>query len=256
MAALRSHRQADPTSDHPVDPIQVILVEDDRDLRQGIAEYLRFNAMQVTDVASGVGFYKAFRKSAFDVAILDVNLPDTNGYDLARDLSAEQTLGVIMLTARSGRTDKLQGYAAGADLYLAKPVDGEELVLAIRNLARRVRQAEGSPRTSSGMASSGADGGWRLDLRHYRLLAPGNVSIDLTGREVMILEQLAKAKGGTIPRRVLAEALGYGAHGAENRGLDVALSRLRQKTNAQGVELPLHAVHSVGVRFTVALEVE
>ncbi len=119
--------------------ISVVLVEDDHDLRHGIADYLRLQAIDVTDVASGIGFYTALNHNDFDEAILDVNLPDVSGFELARAASSGKRMGVIMLTARANREDRINGYEHGADLYLTKPVDGEELALAIGNLARRIR---------------------------------------------------------------------------------------------------------------------
>lgn len=97
--------------------IRVILVEDDHDLRQSVADYLRLRKIDVTEVASGIELYKALRQERYDIAVLDVNLPDVSGFDLARDLASQKDMGVILLTARTGRDDRVRGYAGGADLY-------------------------------------------------------------------------------------------------------------------------------------------
>jgi len=106
---------------------------------------------------AATAFYTTLMEGDFDVAILDVNLPDVSGFELARVISSSRPMGVIMLTARTGRDDRIKGYEEGADLYLTKPVDGEELALAIANLARRVRSAALSAKTASS-AKATADG--------------------------------------------------------------------------------------------------
>ncbi|MFC3636964.1 response regulator transcription factor [Camelimonas fluminis] len=228
-------------------PVRTLLVEDDEDLRQGLADYLRLSGVDVTEAGSGVGFYRALRGGDFDVAILDVNLPDVSGFELARDLAPGRGVGVIMLTARAGRDDRMRGYAEGADIYLTKPVDSEELLHVTRNLARRVRDAR-APQQE--LADEAPPQGWRLDARRQQLEAPDGAVISLSGRELMLLERMALADGATVPRLALAQHLGYGDASVESRSLDAVLRRLRQKSADGGVDLPLRAVHAVGLRFT------
>jgi len=227
-------------------PVRTLLVEDDADLRQGLADYLRLSGVHVTEAGSGVGFYRALRGGDFDVAIVDINLPDVSGFELARDLAPERGVGVIMLTARTGRDDRMRGYAEGADIYLTKPVDSEELLHVTRNLARRVRHARASQQEA---ADDARPDGWRIDAGRQQLISPDGVAIPLSGRELMLLERMAEAGGDTVPRLALAQRLGYGDVSAESRSLDAVLRRLRQKSADCGVELPLRAVHAVGLRF-------
>lgn len=231
-------------------PVRALLVEDDEDLRQGLADYLRLSGVTVTEAGSGVAFYRALRSAAFDVAILDVNLPDVSGFelakDLAKDLALARNVGVIMLTARAGRDDRMRGYAEGADVYLTKPVDSEELLHLTRNLAQRVRAA----RLPDVRAAPGVTPDlWVLDSVQQQLTSPMGEAISLSGRELMLLERMAEADGATVPRQALADHLGYGAANVESRSLDAVLRRLRQKAGDCGVDLPLRAVHAVGLRF-------
>ena len=253
--------QAAKTRDDRAAAIRAILVEDDHDLRQGIADYLRLKAIDVTAVASGVGFYTTLMGDDFDIAILDVNLPDISGFELARVISSSKRMGVIMLTARAGREDRIKGYEQGADLYLTKPVDGEELALAVNNLARRVRQAASAPAGPAGQGERSPDTPsvverpWLLDLRRRQLTSPAGVPILLSGREAMLVEHLARAAGATVPRNVMETLLGNSSSDLESRRLDAALRRLRMKARAAGADLPLHVVHAVGVRFIGVLNV-
>ena len=220
-------------------------MEDDDELREGLAENLRLNGIEVAEADSGSSFRHALRSGPIDVAIIDVNLPDASGFELVRELAGGALRpGVIVLTARTSPQDRREGYAGGADLYMTKPVDGEELLLAVRNLARRVRHSHAQV--------SRADGGqpsWRLDVARKLLVSPDGVSLALSGREVLLLEQFVKAEGTPVSRVALAEIMGYGSPGPENRGLDAALRRLREKAAAQHIELPLLVIHSIGIRF-------
>jgi DNA-binding response OmpR family regulator len=225
----------------------VLLVEDDDELREGLAENLRLNGLKVTEADCGEAFHKAMRTGTFDVAILDVNLPDTNGFDLAASIARDgRQIGVIMLTARTGQADRIRGYAEGADLYVTKPVVGEELLLAVNNLIRRIQARHVA-------ATTGDEAAWRLDVTLCRLVAPDGTAVGLSGRETMLLEQFAMADGAPIPRRVLADIMGYGAPGAQHRGLDAALRRLRLKLIDNGIELPVVGIQNIGVRFIAPL---
>lgn len=226
---------------------RILLVEDDDELREGLAENLRLNGMEVTEADCGTAFHKAMRSAAFDVAILDVNLPDANGFELAASIAEDrQCPGVIMLTARTGQADRIRGYAGGADLYMTKPVVGEELLLAVRNLVRRMNSHKARSRTAG-------HGRWQLNARLYRLTAPDGRTIELSGRETMLLEQFAGANGAPISRQTLADIMGYGTPSAEKRGLDAALRRLRQKMIEAGVEPPIVGVQNIGIRFIAPL---
>lgn len=229
----------------PSRPINALFVEDDADFRQGLADYLRLRSIDVTEASCGLEYYKATRDRRYDVAIVDVNLPDISGFDLARDLSANGATGVVMLTARDEIVDRIHGRSAGADSYLTKPVDGEELILTIQNLVRRMKQDR------QGAVEPPV---WHLCLPAQRLISPDAQEIPLTGRELLLMEHFARAAyGSTISRSVLVQSLGYGNLAPESRSLDAVVRRLRQKTLDLGCDLPLQSVHAVGIRFLAPL---
>lgn len=239
MTTIPGHSQ----DDQP----HVILVEDDDELREGLAEYLRLSGVTVAEANTGAAFREAFKSASFDVVILDVNLPDTTGFVLAEKLAREpRRPGIIMLTARTSQKDRIQGYSDGADLYMTKPVDGEELRLAVRNLVRRMQDHPHDTTHPKPVA-------WRLDLQHNRLTAPDGCSIALSGRETMMIEQFARSDGAPVSRAALADILGYDSLGPESRALDAVLRRLRQKMAEAGTELPVVSVHNVGIRFSAPL---
>lgn len=223
---------------------RILLVEDDDDLREGLAENLRLNGMAVTEADCGAAFHQARQRAGFDVAILDVNLPDSNGFDLAASLAGDgRRPGIIMLTARTGQEDRIRGYAEGADLYMTKPVAGEELLLAVRNLTRRIgAQPQAAP--------AGVSAAWRLDGPMRRLIAPDGGFIELSGREMLLIEQFIGKAEETLSRQGLSELLGYGVPGPENRALDAVLRRLRQKAESAGMAQPILSINNLGLRFS------
>ncbi|ASW04760.1 hypothetical protein CKA34_01800 [Rhizobium sp. 11515TR] len=231
----------------PLTP-RILLVEDDDELREGLAENLRLSGMSVLEADCGRAFHEARQRAVFDIAILDVNLPDASGFDLAASMAKDaRRPGVIMLTARARQEDRIRGYTEGADLYMTKPVAGAELLLAVRNLSRRIHlQRE---------PQSGGASGWHLDAPMRRLISADGRFIELSGREILLIEQFVGRGGSALSRAVLSKALGYGLPGPENRALDAALRRLRQKFDAAGIEQPIISVNNLGLRFTGLLTV-
>lgn len=229
----------------PITPAPLVcIVEDDRELREGLAEYMGLNGLPVAEADSGLSFRRVLQEYSVDVAIIDINLPDISGFHLARELSGRTGKpGIILLTARSGQQDRIRGYGEGADLYMTKPVDGQELLLAVRNLAARVR----------GRAGGAEQAAWRLDVAGMRLVAPTGGAVVLSPREVLLLEQFVPAAGQPVSRRSLDAVMGYGEPGSKSRGLDQALARLHEKARRQNVRLPLQVIHAIGIRFAAPL---
>jgi DNA-binding response OmpR family regulator len=230
--------------------VRVILVEDDFDLRQGLTDFLRLNGFSVTPVANGAEFSLSVTTDVFDVAIVDINLPDTNGYEITRSLAERTHMGVIIVTARTLRDDKIRGYAEGANLYLTKPVDGDELVFAIKNLSDRIKRV-----TTTEQLPSQSHSKWRVDCASQRLISPEGTEIRLSGREAKLILCLAEASGRIVSRADLSRAMGYRELNPETRSLDAVVRRLRSKAREAGLELPIHVVHAAGFQFSVGIEV-
>ncbi|WP_206589005.1 response regulator transcription factor [Agrobacterium rosae] len=229
------------------EPVRVILVEDDLDLKQGLTDFLRLNSFAVTAVGSGKEFDLAFGTDAFDVAIIDVNLPDISGFDIAQRVKKTTNLGIIMLTARTLRDDKLRGYAEGANLYLTKPVDGDELVFAVKNLAERLRQNVKTPKEAPQPTGS-----WSIDRIGQRLVPPQGKAMKLSGREAALISKLAEESGRIISRAELGLAMGYETI-LDTRSLDAVLQRLRVKARDAGTELPIQVIHGSGFQLSAKI---
>lgn len=117
----------------------ILLVDDDVDLREAVSDYLRLAGFDVTGVATAAEFYRKLEGADFELAMIDLGLPDRDGIEIAGFVAERTTMGVIVFTGRRDTASRLSALRAGADLYFTKPVDGVELAAAARNLLRRVR---------------------------------------------------------------------------------------------------------------------
>lgn len=235
----------------------VIVVEDDADLRDGLIECLRLYGLRAEGVGSALEFYQQLSAATFDVVILDINLPDRDGYSIATFLSRKTPMGIIMMTGRGQAEDRIRGFSSGADLYFVKPVIPNELALAATNLARRLRNergAAGQPGPTA--APEPSQHPWTLDRIHWRLTSPGGRTVQLSTNEMQLIERLAVHHGVPVPRSELIRLLGHETLSPESRGLDAAIRRLRRKTlAATAEELPVQTVQAVGLVFSAPIRI-
>lgn len=220
---------------------RVIIVEDERDLRDSLVQYLRLEGLDAIGVGSCLEFYRAIAGSSFSVAVVDLGLPDQSGSSLVEFVRSNTGMGVIILTARDGMQDRLDGYHAGADLYLVKPVDCRELASAIRNLATRLTGAPSAPITPEQ---------WCLVRQSWHLVTPTGLVIPLTAREMEFLACLADSSGRPVKRNTLLATLGYADDEYANRAMDSLIRRLRRKIEgAWSQPSPIKTSYSVGYSF-------
>jgi DNA-binding response OmpR family regulator len=212
----------------------LILLDDERHFVDELADYLRAQGHDVICAYNAAEFRLAMTARNFDVAILDVGLPDGDGFGLTASLRQEkQQVFVILLTARSCTEDKLQGYGAGADHYLTKPVKFAELNAIVASLERRIITTD-----------------WSLKLSQRTLFSPSGAMVELTGKEFLLLQLLGSQPRKTFDRRAIAQAFGIDFVNYDQRRLDTLISRLRRKVLAQaGLDLPLHTAHGAGYVF-------
>lgn len=223
--------------------VNAILVEDDLDLRASLVDALSTAGHEVIGVGSAVELYQRLAVSQYDAAILDVNLPHYDGLSIASYLSEKTDMAIVMITGRGASEDRVKGYLSGADLYLVKPVDCEELSAALDSLVRKRRNRAASATAVAGEA-------WRLEFSAFRLTAPDGSRVLLTRREAQLLEHLTQTPGAIFARADILALLGYDASDLESRALDAAISRLRAKVQAEcGTPLPLQTVQGLGFVF-------
>lgn len=222
--------------------IKVCIVEDEDDLRETEVEILTELGFDIRGFSGASELYVGLLQQPCDVLILDIGLPGEDGFAIMQNLRNTLRIGIIMLTARGAVTDRVRGLQGGADVYLVKPVDMEELAANITSLARRLRISE-SPQNSTAE--------WRISSDGWLLSSPAGVSITLSGLERALLQRLLSSRGTTVRRDALVKALGYHADEAFSNRLDMLVSRLRRKVAKLTAEsFPLHVVRGVGFSFS------
>jgi len=210
----------------------LLVVDDDRRIRDLLASYLRENGFRVSVSADAAEARNALRGLAFDLIILDIMMPGESGLSLAQMLRAESDVPILMLTARSEPEHRVHGLELGVDDYMAKPFDPRELVLRLHNILRR-REPAGEPPEEIRF------GNCVFNVVRGDLTCEGE-PVKLTDRERDLLRQFARTPGETIARH---ELLGDEAHGTD-RAIDVQINRLRRKIEVD----PANPVHLQTVR--------
>jgi two-component system, OmpR family, copper resistance phosphate regulon response regulator CusR len=219
--------------------VRLLIVEDEPKLAGVIAAALHDEGHDVQIVLTGDEGLRRARAEAFDGLIVDIMLPGMSGLDLLRDLRMRRILvPVLLLTARDAVEDRVHGLDLGADDYLAKPFALPELLARVRALLRRGRTRQELRLTLSDL---------ELDLVARRASRAGRL-LDLTGRELDLLEYLLRYQGHPVSREMLARDVWR----EPNRGssldnvIDVQISRLRRKVDEERTDRLIHTVRGVG----------
>lgn len=205
----------------------IVVVDDDPDVRDTVAEYLRRNGFSVSEADGGDALREVMRSRPIDLALLDINMPGDDGLTLAREIRGSGPAGIIMLTANNDDLDKIVGLEVGADDYVTKPYNPRELLARIKAVLRRARGS-----SESGTATLGREvqmGRCRLNLDARQLFEPDGTEVPLTAMEFDLLRTFAEN-----PRRVLSrDQLLDLAHSKEmepfDRSIDTRIARIRRK---------------------------
>jgi DNA-binding response OmpR family regulator len=224
-------------------PLRVLLLEDDELLRDCVlAPQLQRFGFEITAVGTAAELEPYTQSQWPDIVILDVGLPDADGFELACKLRAQKSdVGIVMLTGRNTSADRVRGLSEGADVYLSKPVDTDVLAATLYSLARRLRASQApAPRQ------------WRLDADDWCLLSPSGGMVALTKSESRILSKLMEKHNQTVSREDLIKVLAPNGYDFDPHRLDSLIHRLRKKVQrVLGVPLPLTAVHGEGYVFVL-----
>ncbi|MEO5337304.1 MAG: response regulator transcription factor [Magnetospirillum sp. WYHS-4] len=208
------------------DPGHLLIVEDDLFVQWLLAAYLGQVGYRVSVAESGEKMFDILEKEAVDLIILDLTLPDDDGLVLTRKLRTRWSMPIVVLTGRAGRDDRLTALELGADDYVVKPADPEELALRVRNLLRRTG---GKPDSAGSHPDVIRFEEWELDIPRFRLSRAGGENVALSPAEFKLLTALVKADGRVLSRDQLLDAISGTDEAPGDRIVDVLVSRLRRK---------------------------
>ena len=228
----------------PDEAPHILVVDDDRRLRELLARFLTQNGFRVTTAASAAEAQAKTESLVFDALVLDVMMPGENGFDYARRVRAESQVPILMLTARANPADRVTGLEIGADDYLAKPFETRELILRLSNILKRAQPVERVEVQASPETVHFGPFVYRFDRGELRR---DDDVIRITDREREILNILGQKAGGNVARDELA-----GASGANERTVDVQITRLRKKIEVDPANpVYLQTVRGIGYRLVV-----
>ena len=210
----------------------ILIVDDDREIRDLLARFLERNRFRVTSARDGREARRAWTAGHYQLVVLDLMLPGESGLDVARWLRGQGNVPIIMLTAMGDETDRIIGLELGADDYLPKPFNPRELLARMRAVMRRTAEQDERKPDNDGRVLRFA--GWVLDPTRRRLLNPDAVEVPLTGGEYELLVALLDRANRVLTRDMLLDLLRGRQAGPFDRAIDVAISRLRRKLEDDG----------------------
>ncbi|TAN55818.1 MAG: response regulator [Magnetospirillum sp.] len=233
----------------------ILVVDDDREIRDLLARFLARHGLRVTTARDGAEMMKLLDEKRIDLVVLDLMLPGEDGLSLTRRLrEARSTMPIVMLTAMGEDTDRIVGLEMGADDYVAKPFNPRELLARIKAVLRRVQSA------ADGIAAAPQGArlrfqGWSLDLATRDLTSPEGVMVSLSAGEFSLLQVFVEH-----PRRVLSrdQLLDF-ARGRSaipfDRSIDIQVSRLRRRLGDDAKDPQLiKTVRGGGYLFTAEVD--
>jgi two-component system, OmpR family, response regulator len=221
--------------------MQILIVEDDRDLRQFLSKTFREEGYGVVEAETGDGALDRALGVACDCIVLDVMLPGRDGFDVVKELRGRNvTTPVLMLTARDEVEFRVRGLEGGADDYLTKPFDLSELVARVNALIRRADLRRKDATLKVGVIT--------LDPL-TRSVTQNERRVDLSPREFALLEFLMRNAGRTVSRSRIAEAVWNYKFDPETNVVDVYINYLRKKLTFAGARPPIRTVRGAGYRL-------
>ena len=212
----------------------VLVVEDDVIARETLAAYLRHADINVTAANNAKKGLALATCHPFDLAVLDVNLPDGDGFALAHLLQTKRDMAIVYITSRGATEDRLRGLETGGDDYLVKPVDMRELLARIRNVLRR-RKGQAAPEDARVIVFRG----WVLDLVRRELTDVDGHLVQLTRAEFDVFAALYQSSPTSLHRDFLVEVVASADSTTKSRTIDVMISRIRRKLAAGSHPSPL-----------------
>jgi DNA-binding response OmpR family regulator len=223
-----------------MDPIRILLVEDEARIADTLRQGLTENGYDVEVAYDGQIGYRLFQNGDFGLVVLDINLPGINGYELCKLVrAANARIPVIMLTALSTLDDKIEGYDAGADDYIIKPFEFRELLMKIRVLLRR----SSDPNTPVGNLLRAGDLVMNLDNKEVKR---NDILINLTAKEFQLLEYLLRNKNRVVSRADIAVNVWDIDFDTNTNIIDVYINYVRNKVDKPFADKLIHTQVGMG----------
>jgi DNA-binding response OmpR family regulator len=230
---------------------KILIVEDDRDILFILTTILEEQGYSLVSVSTEKEAYEQIQKEPLDLVVLDLGLPDGDGFGLAKFVGNLKNTGLLIVSGRSTVVDRVVGLEIGADDYVTKPFDNREFLARVRSVLRRQSQArDGDENLSPSEISEIRFSGWRLIMSTHELHSPTDTIVHLTNNEFKLFALLAKKSGTAISRDELKKELVGADWTPDDRSVDTTISRIRKKVEYDPSRPRFIAsVRGVGYRF-------
>ena len=214
---------------------RILVVDDDPEMRQMMTQFLRQNGSIALPASNETEVRSQIEGGRVDLVLLDVMLGDENGLDICKRLRREQNIPIVMVSALSADHQRMEGYAVGADDYIAKPFNPELLLARVKAVLSRTRRSSSLIHRRN--TNSFEFSGWSFDAKSGEVLSPTKVRVALSRRETALLQVLLANPHIPLTREEIAENLNVTgenqpANEASGRAIDVLVGRLRNKIEA------------------------
>jgi len=228
----------------------VLIVDDDRSIRQMLAEYLGSHGFSVAQAEDGTAMRAAIERELPDVVLLDLRLPREDGLSLARYLRERYDVGIIMVTAAGEVIDRVVGLEVGADDYVPKPFDPRELLARLKSVMRRSQARPAASAAEETTQQRTRFGRCQLDLASHQLFDADGSEIPITGMEFDLLKVFAEHPGRALSRDRILTLTKNREWEPFDRSIDIRIARLRRKVEADS-ENPqvIRTVRGVGYMY-------
>ena len=224
---------------------KILIVDDEPGLRAIIKRYAVFEGYEVAEASDGMEAVEICRAQKFDIIIMDVMMPDLDGFSAVKEIRKVQDTPVIMLTARGEEYDKILGFEVGVDDYVVKPFSSKEIMLRISAILRRTAKVNVDQSQDDGHVIYEKDG-FKADLTAYRVTIDDE-EIHLPPKAMDMLFYLIRNKNIAIPReRLLSEVWGYSYYG-DDRTIDTHMKLLRKSLGKYANTIT--TIRGLGYRF-------
>jgi len=228
---------------------QILVVDDDLAIQEVLKQQLSREGFRVALASSHEEMTKYIGDGMPDLIILDVLLPDTDGFSIARELRARSDVGIIMLTGKGDTVDKVVGLEIGADDYVTKPFDRRELLARVNSTLRRTQQRQDQAPSNEKSIVSFAD--WRMNITAHELISPKGEEVHLTHYEFQLLNAFVENVNRALSRDRIMDLVRGQDWSPLDRTVDVLVAKLRRKIehNPKKPDF-IKTVWGVGYKFT------
>ena len=228
---------------------RILLADDDIDFGTTLKQYLELNKFEVFWAKDGVEAFDLLKMHSFDICIVDVMMPKLDGFSLSKKISKKfPATPFLFLTERKNKPDRIKGLSIGADDYISKPFEVEELILRINNIIKRTKQQQ-TINIEEEVFETLQIGKYLLDVKNLSLTIE-NHTFKITEKEAKLIVYLYKNKNSLIPRDDILDNVWGQSNFFSGRSMDVFISRVR-KHFKDDKNISINSVRGVGLEFVI-----